>query len=168
MFTLSQPWQPPPQALIGGNTTWSLPAGGSWCSGYGWLPPGSVTAQPLVIASSYPPVPARLVDKIKSGKYVDIKEMLSDNISLLRSLEALHPAMYAGLNIATTSKPHLRDVGDILTRAYCFMGYVSICTPDQATRDMLTYAWLLVREARKHGGVMVGRHMTWSSARMPL
>ena len=116
------------------------------------FPPGPTAAQPLVLASSYPPVPARLVDKIKSGKYVDMKEMLSDNISLLRSLEALHPAMHAGLNLAAPTKPRLRDVGDILTWAYCFMGYISIRTPDQATRDMLTYARLLIREARKHGG----------------
>ena len=32
------------------------------------------------------------------------------------------------------------------------MGYIAIRTPDQATRDMLTYARLLIKEARKHSG----------------
>ena len=94
--------------------------------------PSSASAQPLVLASSYPPVPARLVEKIKSSKYIDLKEMLSDNISLLRSLEALHPAVHTGLNLATTPKPQLREVGDIMMWAY-----IAIRTPDQATRYIL-------------------------------
>ena len=54
----------------GRMVTWSPLSLGSFCSAYSWLPPGSASAQPLVLASS---VPARLVEKIKSGKYIDME-----------------------------------------------------------------------------------------------
>ena len=38
------------------------------------------------------PVPQKLVDKVCSGAYVDMKELLGDNISLLRQLESLNIA----------------------------------------------------------------------------
>ena len=78
--------------------------------------------------------------------------MMADNITLLHSLEAFHPAVQAGLQISSAHKPHMREVSDILTWTYCFLAYVAVHTPDQQTRDMLTYARLLIREARKHGG----------------
>ena len=133
--------------------SWSpLALGNYLSSGLGAVPANSSATQPLILASSYPPVPAKLVEKIKAGKYVDMKEMMADNIALLHSLEAFHPAVQAGLQISSAHKPHMREVSDILTWTYCFLAYVAVHTPDQKTRDMLTYARLLIREARKHGG----------------
>ena len=109
--------------------------------------PNPPLAAPLVIASSFPPIPAKLVEKIRSGKYTDMRELLPDNSALLQALEAMNP-LQAGL----PTKPRLREVDTILTWAYCFMGYVSIRTEDPLTRDLLTYARLLIRESRKHGG----------------
>lgn len=101
----------------------------------------------LILVSSYPPVPARLVEKIRAGGYVEMKELMPDNISLLQALEVVHPAMH----LTNPTKPKMRDVSDILTWVYCFLAYVAIRTPDKLTRDLLTYARILIREARKHG-----------------
>ena len=69
------------------------------------------SAQPLILASSYPPVPARLVDKIRAGGYVEMKELMPDNIALLQALEALHPAAH----LTNPTRPKMREVSDILT-----------------------------------------------------
>lgn len=82
------------------SVTWSPQALGNYFSmGMGLLPSSTTTTQPLILASSYPPVPEKLVDQIKAGRYVDMKDMLSNNISLLHSLEAFHPAMHTGLHV---------------------------------------------------------------------
>ena len=52
----------------------------------------ATTTQPLILASSFPPVPARLAGKIRAGGYIDMNELMPDNISLLQALEAMHLA----------------------------------------------------------------------------
>ena len=77
-----------------------------------------------------------------------MKELMPDNISLLQALEAMHPAAH----MTSHTKPRMREVSDILTWVYCFLAYTAIRTPDKQTRDLLVYARILMREARKHGG----------------
>ena len=51
------------------------------------------------------------------------------------------------------ARPRLREVNSLSTWCYCFLGYMAIRTSDPVTRDQLTYARLLIREARRHGGM---------------
>jgi len=76
-----------------------------------------------------------------------MKELLPDNMALHSQLEDL-PAQ------ATVShRPHrLREIDSPLTWVFCFLAYVAVRTTDAETRDMLTYARLLIREAQCHGG----------------
>ena len=46
--------------------------------------PQNPTAQ-FSLSSSFPPLPAKLVSKIRSLQYIDMKELLPDNIGLARS-----------------------------------------------------------------------------------
>ena len=43
----------------------------------------------LVLSPAAEPFPRRLVDKVKSGQFVEMRELLADNISLLHQLEAI-------------------------------------------------------------------------------
>ena len=95
--------------------------------------------------------PQKLVAKVQSGAYVDMKEFLGDNLSLLRQLESL--------NITTTlsalpgvMKPRLREVTTLATWLYCFLAYAALRCPDQESRDRMAYARLIIREAQRHGG----------------
>ena len=46
-------------------------------------------AEPLIISPSLPSIPAKVVERIKQGKFVNFKEFLSDNILLLQKLQEL-------------------------------------------------------------------------------
>ena len=82
---------------------------------------------------------------------MDMKELLTDNIALQSQLDALHSQPAVQLPAAV--RPRLREVGSPLVWIYCFLAYAALRTPDQATRNLLTYARLLMREALHHGGL---------------
>ena len=80
-----------------------------------------------------------------------MRDLLGDNISLLRKLESV--------NIATTlpalpgtMKPRLREVSSLASWLYCFLAYMALRCPDRETRDRLVYARLIIKEAQRHGG----------------
>ena len=52
-------------------------------------PPQPTPTAGLVLSSAAEPFPRRLVDKVKSGQSVEMRELLADNISLLHQLEAI-------------------------------------------------------------------------------
>ena len=112
------------------------------------LSSGSVPAG-LKLSSTFPPLPAKLVAKAQAGLYVEMKELLTDNISLQHQLDALHSQPAVQLPAAV--RPRMREVGSPLVWVYCFLAYAAIRAPDQGTRDRLTYARLLLREAMRHG-----------------
>lgn len=96
-------------------------------------------------------IPQKLVAKVLSGAYVDMKELLSDNISLLQQLESFNmtatlPALPAAM------KPRLREVNTLASWLYCFLAYTALRCPDQELRDRMVYARLMKREAQRQGG----------------
>ena len=93
------------------------------------------------------PISAKLAQKIISQQYVAMKELLSDNIALHSQLDDL-PAQ-----TALAAHPHrLREIESPLSWVFCFLAYIAVRTSDRETRDMLTYARLVIREAQCHGG----------------
>ena len=44
-------------------------------------------AQPLIISSALLPIPARMVEKIRNGSFVELKELLSDNVALVQRIQ---------------------------------------------------------------------------------
>ena len=92
-----------------------------------------VVDTPLVVSSALPPVPGKLVRKVQSGMFVDMKEILSDNVSLLQRLGEISSGQLPQ-NPSLSVK--LREVPDILTWVYCFLEYISIRSQDKFTRDL--------------------------------
>ena len=68
-----------------------------------------------------------------------------------RHYEEIHGAMGVQL-LPVISRPRLREVATLPAWLCCFLTYLAVSTSDAATRDRLTYAMLLVREAMRHGG----------------
>lgn len=114
------------------------------------LPQPAATAG-LTLSSAAQPFPRKLVDKVNSGQFIEMRELLADNISLLHQLETIQG--YPPLHILGPARPRLRDVTSLSTWCYCFMGYMAIRTSDTTTRDQLAYGRLILREALRHGGV---------------
>ena len=103
-------------------------------------------AVPLVLSSALPPVPARAVDKIRSGLFIDFKELLPDNVALSQRL-AETSSLLSGAPPA-----RLREVTDILTWISCFLYFVAARSEDSVTRDLMAYGLIVLHLARKHGG----------------
>ena len=115
--------------------------------------PTAPTAGPLVLTSSAQPFPARLVERIRSWQFVEMRDLLTDNISLLQHLEQMQPGPPSSQQVTPPPRPSRpREISSLMTWIYCFVAYCAIRTVDPLTRDMLTYARLVVREAHRYGG----------------
>ena len=114
---------------------------------------GNLGASPgggLILSPAGEVLPRRLVEKIGSHQYVDMRELLLDNISLLQQLKATQGT--SAVQVVGASRPRLREVSSLTSWCYCFLGYMAVLTTDPTTRDQLAYARLLIREAQRHGG----------------
>lgn len=94
------------------------------------------------------PVPAKLVSKIQALKFVDMRELLSDNIRLMDRLDNL-PA--STLQAAGNRQ---REVPNIQSWVCAFCTYIAIVAEAHPgrVRDLLAYMQNLVRDATRYGG----------------
>ena len=102
----------------------------------------------LILSPAAAPFPSKLVEKCRSGQFIEMRELLADNITLLQQLEAMqgtHP-----VNMIGPTRPRLREVSTLTTWLYCFLAYAAIITSDATTRNLLAYARLIMREALRH------------------
>lgn len=139
--------------------TWAAHAGGTLDA----VPPALQFPPPLRPSGSPPgpgvslspatePFPQKLVDRVRSGRYVDMRDLLADNIALLQQMETFSGQYACMPGLPGMLKPSLRDVKTLPSWVYSFLAYIAIRTPDPTTRDMLSYARLIVREAQRHSG----------------
>lgn len=104
------------------------------------------------VANSIVPIPAKLVKRIQALEYVDMRELLPDNIALSERLAALPPGL------APPKPPGEREIGGeraLVTWVSSFSTYVAIVAEAHPERvgDMLAYIRLVIREASKFGGM---------------
>ena len=115
--------------------------------------PATPTRASLLLSPALSPIPANIVEKIKSGEYVDMKELLGDNIALHQRMEEVHRRGSSSTQWVTTAPtPKLREVSSPLSWAACFLSFMAVKCTDEHMRDLLTYARLVIDLARKHGG----------------
>lgn len=113
------------------------------------VPPPAATSG-MVISPATEPFPRKLVDKVNTGYFVEMRKLLADNIAVLHQMEFIQG--YPPLLVLGTACPHLREVTSLSTWCYGFLAYMAICTSDPTTRDQLAYACLIIHEALRHGG----------------
>ena len=105
--------------------------------------------QPFLYSDGFPPVPAKLVWKFLRLEFVDMAELLRDNIEAERRQGRQREA--TGVPMKQQQR---REVPDILSWIQCFGIYVSVVAskfPERVPR-MLDYQTTLVREARRCRG----------------
>ena len=97
--------------------------------------------------------PAKLSAKITSLQYIDLRELLQDNLGLLKNLEELDTKLMSA-SLPTAARPKLREVKDILTWVSCFTLYIAVLgqAHPHLMQQRLAYMALVVREARRNGG----------------
>ena len=103
----------------------------------------------MILSPAADPIPRTLVQRIQVGQFVEMRDLLADNIELLNQLSSLHGTVTLPLTIVNCTR--LREVSSLESWVYCFNAYVAVCTSDPATRDMLAYSRLFIREALRHG-----------------
>ena len=105
------------------------------------------------MSSSFQPIPAKLTAKIISLQYVDMRELLQDNLGLLKNLEDLDTKLVSA-SLPSAARPKLREVKDILTWVLCFTTYIAVVSQahPHLVQQRLAYMALIVREARRNGG----------------
>ena len=95
-----------------------------------------ITVQPVVQK-------AKNVENIRSGKYVNMKELLADNIALHQRMEEVHKR--PGSNFTqwgtTAPTPKLREMNSPLSWIASFVSYVAIKSLDSHGR---TYSHMLI------------------------
>ena len=105
----------------------------------------------VILSSSSQPIPARLTRRIMAGEFVEMRELLCDNIALHDQLESIHGSLQT---MATPGalRARMREVPSLSSWVYCFAAYIAVRTTDPLVRDMLAYMRIIVRESLRHGG----------------
>ena len=104
---------------------------------------------PLLISSALPPIPSKALEKISNRVYIDFKELLPDNVSLLQNLQEM-----GGTSCSTHSahSSKLREVPDPLSWVSCFLTFMAAKVDSKECRDLAAYAQIIINLSRKHGG----------------
>ena len=78
-------------------------------------------------------MPAKVVEKVKDGPFVDFKEFLTDNMLLAQHLQELGQmgALLPSPTHASLGNSHLREISDPLTWASCFLAFMATSLEQQ-------------------------------------
>ena len=139
-----------PAALTSGIAAGIASGGGGSGSedGRGVTAAKLVAEKPFILSEGLPPVPSRLVARILRGEFVDMAELLRDN------LEAYRRAGSSQSNQSTSGGRSRREIPHLLSWVQCFGVYMAVVTSKfpMRIRELLAYQTLIVREARRCGG----------------
>ena len=105
----------------------------------------------IILSSALRPIPGRLVRRIRAGEFVEMRDLLADNITLHDQLESVQSPL-ANAVIPAGLRPRVREVPSLISWVYCYLAYLAVRTECQSTREMITYGRLVIREALRHGG----------------
>lgn len=93
-------------------------------------------------------VPAKLVKQIRKGEFMDMAELLKDNMDAERraAAESSLPLM-----MGRASK---REIPDILSWLMCFSSYAAVVSRDhpKKVRKLWAYQAIMIAESRRCGG----------------
>ena len=134
----------------------SLPSLSSLLAGSVTIPsliPPPATKAPLILSPALPPVPGKVVEKIKSGAYVDFKEFFTDNIQLLQRLQELSQAGTASATVQPIiSGSRLREVAEPAAWASCFLAFLGTRVEHKETRELAAYGMVVMYLAMRYKG----------------
>ena len=106
--------------------------------------------KPFLLSEGLPPVPAKLVGRIWKGEFIDMAELLRDNLEAQRrgGWQDMPSSSASGLS------RQRREVPDLLSWVQCFGVYTAVVASryPERVQKLLAYQTLMVWEARRCGG----------------
>ena len=108
-------------------------------------PPKPTVDRPFILSEGLPPVPHKLAARTLRGEYMDMAELLCDNLEAQRRAAATTSS-----STSSTTPKGRREVPDILSWVQCFSIYMAVITSKfpHRIKELLEYQTLIVREAR--------------------
>ena len=104
----------------------------------------------MILSPAADSIPYSIVQQIQSGHFVEMCNLLADNIALLNQLSSLQGTVALPQSVVTRTR--LREVLLLVSWLYCFNAYIAVLTSDPLARDMLAFSRLLIGVALWHGG----------------
>ena len=106
---------------------------------------------PYIVGEGLPVVPPRLVAKIQKGEFLDMAELLKDNIEAERRRLSSSGGLMASLIQATARHAQRREVPDLMSWVQCFGMYASVLSEvhPELRKGLWAYQTMIVREARR-------------------
>ncbi len=103
------------------------------------------------LSEALPVVPAKLVRRILRAEYVDMAELLKDNMEAERRRWQQEGASSQGPFMGRVTR---REIPDVLSWLQCFTTYAAVVTAryPEKTRELLAYQAMIISEARRCGG----------------
>ena len=105
--------------------------------------------QSLILSSALPPIPGKVVERIRAGLYIDLKELLQDNAAPLQCLQEVNTAV----QVSMAAPYRMWDIRDPVTWASSLTACVVTWSDSQENRDILAFSQLVLLLARKHRGL---------------
>ena len=105
----------------------------------------------LILSPAMEPIPPCLVQRILSGQFIHMRELLSDNMALYQQWEGTQgvvdvASLYLQVSIHITWRSHPSPCEYSASSPIA-----AVCAPDEASQNLLIYCQLLIREALRHG-----------------
>ena len=116
---------------------------------------GSNCTQAFILGSGRPPVPAKLVSQILTGKFIELSELIPENLAPPTTESTSFTIEGRSIVPTTTSSRKKTEISDILTWVECFNSYISVITAFhlERVRDLLAYMALIMRLAKQFPGL---------------
>ena len=113
--------------------TWVITPQAAELDPINWTPVlPSLTVPGLSLSPATAPFPQKLVDRARSGQYVDIWDLLVDNVSLLQQQETFGSQS----SLPGVLRPRPQEVTILSSWMYCFVAYVAM-----RAKQAITLIW---------------------------
>ena len=103
------------------------------------------SGKPFILSAGLPPVPYKLVARILKGEFIDMEELLWDNLEAQRRASVV---AQVGAAAASNAKSR-REVPDLMSWVQCFGTYIAVVTSQfpHRIKELLAYQTLIVLES---------------------
>ena len=76
----------------------------------------------LILSSALQPIPGRVVRRIRSGEFIKMRDLLSDNAALHEQLESIQGPLLSAVTPAGL-RPRVREVPSLISWVFCYLAY---------------------------------------------